>query len=286
MQNKKIMHPITPLKYIDGTYGLAITFWSAILLSLFVRAIINYNIAFAVEYYSISVVITSILSSFFYLSIWNASSKKNYLGLKIWSISAKIFVLIGIIITIGLLNNIRHVNNYLTVYGIEKKTKKGLTRREILRLLKRPELLEETGGIVVEPSQEELMKKLTDYYKSASDQEIDKFIIQLTNAEKKVLPHKLNKAMTLYNIKYVKDKNHVFYAYEVNAGNLGLTEQELIANKKTVTYNTREYHKKFFCSLPSSRMELDIGIGFLINILSTNSQYVGSYKISKGDCIN
>jgi hypothetical protein len=107
MQNENITHLNMPLiKYIDGGYGLATTFWSAILLSLFIRTIINYNMAFALEYYGISVGVTSILSSFLYLSIWNASSKKNYLGLKIWSISAKIFVLLGAVVMIGLLKGI------------------------------------------------------------------------------------------------------------------------------------------------------------------------------------
>ena len=135
-------------------------------------------------------------------------------------------------------------------------------------------------------SLEELAKKMTDYYKSASDQEIDKFIIGQTNAKKSVLPQKLNKSITLYKIEYLKDKNTVGYAYEVSADNLGLTEKELIADKQTVTYNLREHHKRYFCTSPSIRMELDIGIDFLINIISENSNYVGSYQISKGDCVN
>jgi hypothetical protein len=85
------------IKYIYGGYGLAITFWSAILFSLFARTIVNYNMAFALGYYSISVIITSALSAILYLSIWNAGSKKNYSGLKIWSISAKLFVIFGVL---------------------------------------------------------------------------------------------------------------------------------------------------------------------------------------------
>ena len=135
-------------------------------------------------------------------------------------------------------------------------------------------------------NQEKDAKKMTDYYKGASDQEIDKFIIGLTNAKKKVLPQKLNKGITLYKVEYLKDKNVVVYAYEVNADNLGLTEKELIAAKQTVTYNLREHHKRYFCTVPDIRMELDIGNDFLINIISANDNYVGSYQISKDDCIN
>jgi hypothetical protein len=133
---------------------------------------------------------------------------------------------------------------------------------------------------------EELAKKMSDYYKSASDQEIDKFIIGLTNSKKSTLPQKINKSITLYKIEYFKDKNSVLYAYEVNADNLDLTEKELVAIKQTVTHNLREHHISYFCTFPSTRMELDIGIDFYISIISANSNYVGSYQISKGDCIN
>ena len=143
-----------------------------------------------------------------------------------------------------------------------------------------------SGSFVASANQEKDAKKMTDYYKSASDQEIDKFIIGLTNAKKKVLPQKLNKGITLYKVEYIKDGNVVGYAYEVNADNLGLTEKELIAAKQTVTYNLREHHKRYFCTVPIIRMELDIGIEFFINIISENSNYVGSYQLSKGDCIN
>ena len=51
---------------------------------------------------------------------------------------------------------------------------------------------------------EELAKKMSDYYKSASDQEIDKFIIGLTNSKKSTLPQKINKSITLYKIEYFK----------------------------------------------------------------------------------
>jgi hypothetical protein len=78
---------------------------------------------------------------------------------------------------------------------------------------------------------EELAKKMSDYYKNASDQEVDKFIIGLTNSKKSVLPQKINKSITLYKVEYLKDKNIVVYGYEVNANNLGLTEKELIAAK-------------------------------------------------------
>ena len=135
-------------------------------------------------------------------------------------------------------------------------------------------------------SEEELAKKMTNYYKNASDQEIDKFIIGLTNAKKKVLPQKLNKAVTLYKVEYIKDGNVVGYAYEVNADNLGLTEKELVAGKQNLTYSLREHHKRYFCTSPTIRMELDIGIDFFINIISENSNNLGSYQISKGDCIN
>ena len=135
-------------------------------------------------------------------------------------------------------------------------------------------------------NQEKDAKKMTDYYKGASDQEIDKFIIGLTNAKKKVLPQKLNKGITLYKVEYIKDGNVVGYAYEVNADNLGLTEKELVAGKQNLTDNLREHHKRYFCTVPVIRMELDIGIDFLINIISANDNYVGSYQISKGDCIN
>lgn len=134
-------------------------------------------------------------------------------------------------------------------------------------------------------TQEELAKKMTDYYKNASDQEIDKFIIGLTNSKKSTLPQKINNSFTLYKVEYIKDKNTVAYAYEVNANNLGLTEKELGAAKQTVTHNLREHHISYFCTFPSTRMELDIGIEFYINIISSNSKYVGSYQISKGDCI-
>ena len=132
---------------------------------------------------------------------------------------------------------------------------------------------------------EELAKKMSNYYKSASDQEIDEFIIGITNSKKSTLPQKINKSFTLYKIEYLKDKNTVVYAYEVNANNLGLTEKELGAAKQTVTYNLREHHINYFCTFPSTRMELDIGIDFYISIISENSNYVGSYQISKGDCI-
>jgi TPR repeat protein len=135
-------------------------------------------------------------------------------------------------------------------------------------------------------NQEKDAKKMTDYYKGASDQEIDKFIIGLTNAKKKVLPQKLNKGITLYKVEYIKDGNVVGYAYEVNADNLGLTEKELVAGKQNLTDNLREHHKRYFCTVPVIRMELDIGIDFLINIISANDNYVGSYQISKDDCIN
>ena len=134
-------------------------------------------------------------------------------------------------------------------------------------------------------SQEELAKKFTNYYKGAPDQEIDEFIIGLTNSKKSTLPQKINKSFTLYKIEYIKDKNTVAYAYEVSASNLGLTEKELVAAKQTVTYNLREHHINYFCTFPSTRMELDIGIDFYISIISENSKYVGSYQISKGDCI-
>ena len=134
-------------------------------------------------------------------------------------------------------------------------------------------------------SDEELAKKMSDYYKSASDQEIDEFIIGLTNSKKSTLPQKINKSFTLYKIEYLKDKNIVVYGYEVNANNLGLTEKELGAAKQTVTHNLREHHLSYFCTFPSTRMELDIGIDFYISIISENSNYVGSYQISKGDCI-
>ena len=134
--------------------------------------------------------------------------------------------------------------------------------------------------------QEELKRKMTEYYKGASDQEIDKFIIGLTNAKKKVLPQKLNKAVTLYKVEYIKDGNVVGYAYEVNADNLGLTEKELVAGKQNLTYSLREHHKRYFCTSPTIRMELDIGIDFFITIVSAIDNNVGSYRISKGDCIS
>jgi uncharacterized protein len=134
-------------------------------------------------------------------------------------------------------------------------------------------------------SDEELAKKMSDYYKGASDQEIDEFIIGQTNAKKSTLPQKINKSITLYKVEYLKDKNIVAYGYEVNADNLGLTEKELVAIKQTVTHNLREHHISYFCTFPSIRMELDIGIDFFINIISEKSHYLGSYQISKGDCI-
>ena len=134
-------------------------------------------------------------------------------------------------------------------------------------------------------SDEELAKKMSDYYKSASDQEIDKFIIELTDSKKSVLPQKINNSITLYKIEYLKDKNIVLYGYEVSADNLGLTEKGLVAIKQTVTHNLREHHISYFCTSPSIRMELDIGIDFFINIISEKSHYLGSYQISKGDCI-
>ena len=143
-----------------------------------------------------------------------------------------------------------------------------------------------SGSFVASANQEQDAKKMTDYYKSASDQEIDKFIIGLTNAQKKVLPTKLNKGITLYKVEYIKDGNIVGYAYEVNANNLGLTEKELVAAKQTVTYNLREHHKRYFCTVPVIRMELDIGIVFFISIISAIDNHLGSYQISKGDCIN
>ena len=134
-------------------------------------------------------------------------------------------------------------------------------------------------------SDEELAKKFFNYYKNASDQEIDEFIIGLTNSKKSVLPQKINKSITLYKVEYLKDKNIVVYGYEVNADNIGLTEKELVAIKQTVTYNLREHHISYFCTSPSIRMELDIGIEFYIGIISANSHHLGSYQISKGDCI-
>jgi hypothetical protein len=134
-------------------------------------------------------------------------------------------------------------------------------------------------------SDEELAKKMSDYYKSASDQEIDEFIIGQTNAKKSVLPQKINKSITLYKVEYLKDQNIVAYGYEVSADNLGLTEKGLVAIKQTVTHNLREHHISYFCTYPSIRMELDIGIDFFINIISEKSHYLGSYQISKGDCI-
>jgi len=151
---------------------------------------------------------------------------------------------------------------------------------------KRSALSEKTTGAQNKvSSDEELAKKMSDYYKNASDQEIDEFIIEQTNAKKSALPQKINKSITLYKVEYLKDKNIVVYGYEVNADNLGLTEKELVAIKQTVTYNLREHHISYFCTSPSIRMELDIGIEFYIGIISANSHHLGSYQISKGDCI-
>jgi hypothetical protein len=151
---------------------------------------------------------------------------------------------------------------------------------------KRSALSEKTTGAQNKvSSDEELAKKMSDYYKNASDQEIDEFIIEQTNAKKSALPQKINKSITLYKVEYLKDKNIVVYGYEVNADNIGLTEKELVAIKQTVTYNLREHHISYFCTSPSIRMELDIGIEFYIGIISANSHHLGSYQISKGDCI-
>ena len=175
--------------------------------------------------------------------------------------------------------------------GIEKKTEKKLTQPTNVPPLLAAQMLSDLPEKTTREknklsSEEELAKKMTNYYKNASDQEIDKFIIGLTNAKKKVLPQKLNKAITLYKVEYIKDGNVVGYAYEVNADNLGLTEKELVAGKQNLTYSLREHHKKYFCTSPTIRMELDIGINFFINIISENSNNLGSYQISKGDCIN
>ena len=175
--------------------------------------------------------------------------------------------------------------------GIEKKTEKKLTQPTNVPPLLAAQMLSDLPEKTTREknklsSEEELAKKMTNYYKNASDQEIDKFIIGLTNAKKKVLPQKLNKAITLYKVEYIKDGNVVGYAYEVNADNLGLTEKELVAGKQNLTYSLREHHKRYFCTSPTIRMELDIGIDFFINIISENSNNLGSYQISKGDCIN
>jgi len=130
----------------------------------------------------------------------------------------------------------------------------------------------------------EMRKKFTEFYKNASDAEIDKFIQEQVDARASILPVHTGIGVTLYRITYLKRFNSVLYGYEVDGEALNVSEQELLASSDIIKYNFKEHHVNYFCTYPVIRMELDIGIKFEITILSKSSKYLTNYTITKDDC--
>jgi len=124
------------------------------------------------------------------------------------------------------------------------------------------------------------MKSVVDnarrFYRDAPDEKKDEFMVGRVEVMTAVLPTRLNEGTELYRIVYVTDSNTLAYAYEMSATDLGMSEQELLGTAEVIKSNMRQHHINYFCTGPTSRLFLDIGIKMAITINTTEQRYITS----------